>query len=791
MLDSLKPKHIANRIILLVLILELISMTLWGLLTYSASEKEILNSINNRLNESAYRTSAEIGNFYTHMESEIHALANFITTSTITNEDIKAVLSRLMKENREIDETSLIDKDNLEVIRTARMSALTKDDLRNFKGSLLISKAHTDGSSTSNIFFSNYFEPQINLATLIKGRDEVILSKINLKWLWDKVNDLTIGESGYVYLIDGQMNMVAHPDNSYVLANLNIRDTGIPRELFIVDNNSRLITYKNFSGIDVAGISYYDQSLKWWIIVEQPVSEGLAPLDRLVKTFIITFFIVAFLSTMIVVYFTRTTMRPLATLSDSITKLAHGNKNVRMEIPDSTELMMLSNSFNHMAQSLDENIDELEYRAHHDALTGLPNRILLHKELDDAYALPPPANRFSLLLIDLDRFKEINDSIGHKAGDELLKQLGPRLQNLLTANDMVARLGGDEFAILVRTHIKSDTIIRLAKSILHTIRQPFDLEELQVLIDASIGIALSPQHASDSSALLRFADVAMYNAKARDVGYAIYDSNQDLHSPGRLALMGELQNAIDTDQLVLYYQPKINLIEQRVSGFEALIRWSHPKQGLLFPDKFIPLAELGLMIKPLTYWVIDQALRDCREWRNNDCEADVSINISVRNLLHKDLFRKIEESLTRNNIEAHHLHLEITESAIMTDPKRAKEALDALTNLGVRLTIDDFGRGYSSLSYLKELPISEIKIDKSFIKNMTDDENDAVIVRSTIDMTHNLGLAVVAEGVETKDSLDLLERFGCDNAQGYYICHPLPVSEAITWSKNREIKSAS
>jgi diguanylate cyclase (GGDEF)-like protein len=424
----------------------------------------------------------------------------------------------------------------------------------------------------------------------------------------------------------------------------------------------------------------------------------------------------------------------------------------------------------------------LEYQANHDSLTDLPNRQLLHVRLEQAFH--QNEGMLALLLIDLDRFKEVNDSLGHKSGDRLLKQLGPRLQILLGGDDTLARLGGDEFALLLQSIESADDAINRAQAVRAAIQEPFDLQGMRVQIDASIGIALGPEHGRDASTLLRLADVAMYQAKQAATGYAVYDRRQDAHSPRRLALMSDLYRAVANDEFVLYYQPKVDIRSGRVAALEALVRWQHPERGLLSPDQFVPLAELGEMIKPLTFWVVDQALQDLRNWRRQGETFSVAVNISARNLQDREFVDRLTASLGEYDTPPDQLQLEITESAIMTDPVRARETIAALDALGVSLAIDDFGTGYSSLSYLKQLPVDELKIDKSFVIDMEQDENDAVIVRSTVDLAHNLGLRVTAEGVERPGLWDILMQLDCDFAQGFHICRPVPVTTVMEWLAN-------
>ncbi|MEQ6340773.1 MAG: EAL domain-containing protein [Gammaproteobacteria bacterium] len=428
-----------------------------------------------------------------------------------------------------------------------------------------------------------------------------------------------------------------------------------------------------------------------------------------------------------------------------------------------------------------EQMAALEYQALHDALTSLPNRTLLSDRLYQAILRAQREGvQLALVLTDLDRFKEINDTLGHQNGDLILQQVAQRLRNALRESDTIARLGGDEFAILLPTAdlALSTQIVRKLAAVLE---EPFMIEEQSLHVAASFGIALYPDHGADEDALMRHADVAMYIAKRANLGYAIYDPAKDQHSLRNLALMGDLRAAIDNGDLILFYQPKVNLATGKVVGVEALVRWRHPRHGLMFPDSFIPLAEQIGLINPLTYWVVGEALRQCRIWNEKGIMLSVAVNLSARNLLDIQLPFHIDALFSGACKQANRLVLEITETAVMADTARALAALASLREMGVKLSIDDFGTGYSSLSYLKQLPVHELKIDKSFVLGMAVDDNDAVIVRSTIDLAHNIGLAVVAEGVEDKATYDLLTRLGCDVAQGYYISRPIPAEELERW----------
>ncbi|HEY1370315.1 MAG TPA: EAL domain-containing protein [Gaiellaceae bacterium] len=427
-----------------------------------------------------------------------------------------------------------------------------------------------------------------------------------------------------------------------------------------------------------------------------------------------------------------------------------------------------------------------EHQALHDSLTGLANRTLFRDRIEQAVLAAQRENTtIAVLLLDLDRFKEINDSLGHHAGDLVLTELGRRLEGVVRASDTVARLGGDEFGLLLPKHCERVDIEHVVERILAALETPIMLHDLPLTVEASIGVSLYPEHASDVDELLQRADVAMYTAKAQNSSHAFYDNDADQYDPARLTLVGELRRAIEERELVLYYQPKAQLASGEVASVEALVRWNHPRRGLVPPDEFIPLAQQTSLIRPLTLYVVDEALRQCRAWQEEGLTVSIAVNLSMRNLLDLDFPEHVEELLERWQVGRSLLEFEITESTVLADPVRAKLVLEKLSAMGIRLSIDDFGTGYSSLAYLKRLPVDEIKIDRSFVMNMTSCEDDAAIVRSTIDLGRNLGLEVVAEGVETEEIWNSLETLGCTIAQGYYLSRPVPASELGDWLRRR------
>lgn len=481
----------------------------------------------------------------------------------------------------------------------------------------------------------------------------------------------------------------------------------------------------------------------------------------------------------------KTAIKPLQMLVTQLRK-ARSDKNRLGEhvvVAGNTEVAELGSAFNSLTTQLKELYESLESLAFTDPLTKLPNRTLFHDRLEQAIE---DAKRdykpFALFLMDLDRFKDINDTLGHQVGDLLLQQVAARLRSKLRDIDTVARMGGDEFAILLPA-VNEKHATMAARMLLQALRAPFQIEEKSLDIGASIGIALYPDHGVDANILIQRADVAMYSAKHANSGHAFYDGNNDQHNPTRLMLLGELRHAVEQEQFVLYYQPKVDLKNYQVTGVEALVRWKHPREDLMLPDTFIPLLEQTGLIRSLTPWVLNESLRQGQELQEQGVPITISMNLSVRDLQDPYLAEAFAEQLAALQISPRWLELEITESAVMTEPERALNVLSRLSAMGLRIAIDDFGTGYSSLSYLKKLPVNTIKIDKSFVIGMVRDDNDAAIVHTSVDLAHNLKLEVVAEGVENEETLTRLIELGCDIAQGHYISRPLSAEELTVWLK--------
>ena len=527
--------------------------------------------------------------------------------------------------------------------------------------------------------------------------------------------------------------------------------------------------------------------------------------NKLINQIVVSLALTAVLGFGIFAVFRFHIMRPILQLIQGAQRISGGTLDKKVEVNSEDELGRLGSVFNQMMDKLNNSIadkdkalatikelnlyleervierttelrnanEQLEKLAMNDSLTGLPNRFCIQGKLSSLFIeARREGSVFAVVMMDLDRFKEINDTLGHDSGDQLLIEVGQRLSTILRPTDFLGRLGGDEFAIILQGADE-----RGAKAVaqkLQTALEPsFYLSNMAFSISASIGIAIFPLHGTTMSGLLKSADVAMYYAKQNKLDYCIYNPNVDRNTPDRLSLMGELRTAIQEDQLELYFQPQIELSTSRIIGVEALVRWNHPDKGFITPDEFIPVAEQSGLIRPLTYWVINAAIRQREIWHHMGIEIIMAINLSVYNLNDADFFHQVEIMLKNSIVPNRFFEFEVTESSIMEDPDQVVNVMEKLNDMNISFAVDDFGTGYSSLSLLKRLPVHKLKIDKSFIMDMSTDTDDAAIVHSIIDMAHILGLVAIAEGVEQGTIMGLLDTLGCDFAQGYYISPPM------------------
>ena len=484
----------------------------------------------------------------------------------------------------------------------------------------------------------------------------------------------------------------------------------------------------------------------------------------------------------------RSVTKPVRTLAAAAGRLEQGDYSQTVLLTQRDELGQLATAFNHMMARIAEREERIRHQAQHDAVTGLPNRMLFEMSMRQTIAgLAPDAPGCAVVLVYIDRFAEIRNTLGHEVSDRLIRHIGDRLRAAIKQTDTLARLGTDEF-VLLTPGTEEDAMRVIVERLLGVFDAPFNIDGVAIDVGAHLGVACYPAHGTDADTLLKHADVAIAGARRSLRRYAVYDAQSDIYTRRRLSLMSELRQGLERNELELYYQPLVDLATDRVTHVEALVRWQHPTNGFLPPDEFIPLAEQSGHIQRLTAWCLERAIEQCSRWRQGGLTLTVAVNLSARDLPNRRLPGVIAELLHRYDAQAHWLTLEITESALMQEPEQALQVLRVLKDMGARLAIDDFGTGYSSMAYLKKLPVDELKIDKSFVLGLATSTEDEIIVRSIIDLGHNLGLKVTAEGVEDAAALQILRRYGCDKTQGYLFSRPQAAASMERWLNvaNRE-----
>lgn len=615
-------------------------------------------------------------------------------------------------------------------------------------------------------------------------------------------------QKGVVYatVVDNAQQPMTHfldQDNAYIQNALQAFDmSDLGAILKQLRNSPEIISFTLPVTFDNKTLAYI-----WLGLDRKPYLESLN--KTLYKILFATIFIGLFIGGMLSILFERRIWKPIASLKESAQHIAALDFGRPIKVNSRDEFSTLADAFDDMRTRLKETIeshnksvqevsvlnDTLEERVHnrtlelqelntqiahqamHDPLTGLPNRVLVTERIQQSiYYAKRHDKTLAVFMLDLNNFKEVNDTLGHPEGDRLLKDVASRLPQALRQSDTVGRLGGDEFAMVLPGVTEAEAV-EVAEKILQHLLPSFEIDLHHIKIGASIGIAMYPDHGDEQSVLIRLADVAMYEAKSTSTGVCVYAPELDKYTPARLALMADLHVAIEDDQLELHYQPKVCLDTGKVHAVEALIRWQHPKLGWVFPDQFIPMAENSGLINSLSDWVLDQAFQQWRIWQDTSLNLQIAINLSARNLLDSKLPDRIGQLCEQYNMTGFGIKAEITESAIMSNPEQVMEIMDDPQMKRLHFSIDDFGTGYSSLGYLKKLSVHEVKIDRSFVVDMAQDKDDAMIVKSVIDLAHNLGHTVVAEGVEDGDTLSRLVSLGCDDVQGYFFSKPIPAAD--------------
>jgi diguanylate cyclase (GGDEF)-like protein len=520
------------------------------------------------------------------------------------------------------------------------------------------------------------------------------------------------------------------------------------------------------------------------VVLQRSISEATEQFETLRYTLFTLTVIGILIFIFVTIHFSKVITRPITKLSEIAKELEQGNYKLDIKTDREDEIGDLSKAFNSMTEAIGIREQKVARLAYWDEVTNLPNRTSFMSKLSEVIKENDEKNEvFTILVINLDRFKQINNIMGRIFGDALLKKVGEILiRSIRKSTDFAARLGADEYAVILRGQSRVHGL-KIANNIIKLFETPIKVFEQNIDISAGIGLAFYPEHGSTDEQLLHNAETALATAKKRKISIVEYDQILDVNLQENLMMASELKFAIENSQLSLYLQPKINISTKQAYSTEALVRWIHPEKGFIFPDQFIPFAEQSGLIQKISLWMIMESCKVIAMFREQGLNLTIAVNISTKDLIDSDFPYKILDLLNQYKISSQSLSLEITESSIMDDPARAETTLNSLADMGLKIAIDDFGTGYSSLSYLKRLPVHKLKIDKSFVMNMENDESDRKIVKSTIDLGHNLNLEVIAEGIENKHSWKLLEEMGCDYGQGYFMGKPMPVNNYLEWLK--------
>jgi diguanylate cyclase (GGDEF)-like protein len=522
------------------------------------------------------------------------------------------------------------------------------------------------------------------------------------------------------------------------------------------------------------------------VVLQASLDHAMAPYASMRDRILALTALVSLLALAAAAWVGRGVARPLSRLARAAERVGQGDYSGELPLHGRDEVGRLGRAFARMREGIAEREARIVHQAGHDALTGLPNRTRAAPAIEAAVARHAAGGgSCAVLLLDLDRFKEINDTLGHVFGDQVLVEVAKRLRASVRERDLVVRLGGDEFLLLFE-EVDPGHVLARAGGVLQALREPLQLPSTTINLDASMGVVLAPAHGEGAETLMRRADIALYDAKAQHAGVALYRSGREEVHLRQLRLISDLRHAPERGELRVAYQPKIDLASGRVAHAEALLRWTHPELGVVAPDEFIPLAEHSGIVHALTRFVLEEALAENARWRGGGLDLGIAVNLSAMDLMDAGLVEFLERALRSHRVPPHRLILEVTESALMRDVDYAVRVLKRLHDAGVRLSIDDFGTGHSSLAQLKRLPVDELKIDKSFVMRLARGSDDDVIVRSTIELGHNMGLTVIAEGVENEEGLALLRAYHCDMAQGFWFSRPMPGADLPAWCASHD-----
>lgn len=651
----------------------------------------------------------------------------------------------------------------LEIGQALPFGAFSADEISKAQSVYGIYKDHA-----YQVFIWPLYAPEPNqIACLVMG----YMLDDNLTQRLQKLTGLDISfiQSGKVFassLPQTERTLLSHADISLASA-----------------NSWRTVTLDNIDYVTFAAPLPMSNGQTMTVLLQRSLTDALRDYKSLQLQLIATQLLSLILAAIGAFFIASTITLPLRRMTEYVKNIAAGKYSEPLPLNSKGEIGILVQEFTHMQHEITEREASILHLAYHDGLTNLPNRNDFQRRVQAQVELAKINNgRAAVFVMDLDNFSDINVTLGHLSGDFLLKKVAERLSKECREGDHIARLGGDEFAVLIADFASVHDVIQWVMHYRQIFNEPFEVENISLTVNATIGVAIYPEHAENSGTLMQRAEVAMYIGKRKKMPYSIYNSSQNHHSVLRLALMSELKPAIEFNELVLYYQPKLDLPSNTINAVECLVRWVHPVHGFISPDDFIPLAEQTGNIRLLTRWVIESAFSQNEKWRNQQhLNLIMSINISAVDLLDPQFFQYVETQLQKYNIPPQSIIFEVTESAVMDDPDKAIAMLSQLNAMGVGLSIDDFGTGYSSMAQLKRLPVNELKIDKSFVLDVANSEDDKIIVRATIELAHNMHLKVVAEGVENIATLNLLKELGCDSAQGFYLSKPVAVNVFEKW----------
>lgn len=522
-----------------------------------------------------------------------------------------------------------------------------------------------------------------------------------------------------------------------------------------------------------------------YAILQESLAAQMLPFESLEKDIILLFVAVLLIAILGGLAIARNIVAPLRKLAAQAERIGSGNYAVEINVDSSDEIGQLGRTLNKMQHEVSLREYRILHQTQHDDLTDLPNRYLVRDRIETAIGRAERGkSSFTVVMLDIARFKKINDTLGHPIGDVLLKETANRLLRRQRKSDTVARMGGDDFLILLENTDLSTCRTLMDQEVLPLLTSPLQLENVEINLKFNCGFVEYPTHGDNATSLLRRSEIALYEAKRGHSGSAVYEQGRDESHRRELAIVSDLDKAMETGQLRLFYQPQLTLASGEITHAEALVRWMHPVFGMLSPDEFISVLEQTGTINRLSQWVLNEVARQCGQWRLHGLDVCIAVNLSALDLVEPALLQQINDVVRRHGITAQHLMLEITESAIMQDPASASAVLRQLQQAGFRIAIDDFGTGYSSLAQLKSLPVSELKIDKSFVLNLTATSQDSVIVKSTIELAHSMKLGVVAEGIETEEGLRLLQDYGCNTGQGYFISKPMTANDFESWHRH-------